>query len=146
MFTLFNLYSTCYNKDGDNMEIPTIFTVYGMLMLITAVVYLARTSKIRNQHEITKTYTTTNLQEIEQLMKEHNITYESINHLRDSRGNFTSIQATRTTKYVNRRIVNDTISIEKIPNANFCPNCGEKIDNPNNNICPYCNTNFTITK
>lgn len=128
------------------MEIPTIFTVFGMLMLITAVICLAITSKTKKQHIITKTYTTTNLQEIEQLMKEHSITYEEINHLRDSQGNFTSIQATRTTKYADGKIVNDTIEIEKIPNANFCPNCGKKIDNPNNNICPYCNTNFTITK
>lgn len=128
------------------MEIPTIFTVFGMLMLITAVIYLAITSKTKKQHIITKTYTTTNLQEIEQLMKEHSITYEEINHLRDSQGNFTSIQATRTTKYADGQIVNDKVVIEKIPNANFCPNCGEKIDNPNNNICPYCNTNFTITK
>lgn len=128
------------------MEMPTIFTVFGMLMLITAVIYLSITSKTKKQRIITKTYTTTNLQEIEQLMKEHSITYEEINHLRDSQGNFTSIQATRTTKYADGKIVNDTIAIEKIPNTNFCPNCGEKIDNPSNNICPYCNTNFTITK
>lgn len=146
MFTLFKLYSTCYNKNGDNMEISALIIVFAVLIQITAVIYLARTSKTKNQREISKTFTTTNLQEIEQLMKAHNITYESINHLIDSQGNFTSIQATRTTKYVNGRIINDTITIEKIPNTNFCPNCGRKIDNPNNNICPYCNTNFTITK
>lgn len=127
------------------MEISTFIIICGLLLQIVAVVVLAKKS-IKKEYTKTTTRTTTSLQEIEQLMKEHNITYESINHLRDPQGNFTSIQATRTTKYVNGRIANDTITIEKIPNANFCPNCGRKIDNPNNNICPYCSTNFTITK
>ena len=146
MFALFYLYLTCYNKDGDNMEMPTLITVFGVLMLITSVIYLSITSKTKNQRTITKTYTTTNLQEIEQLMKEQNITYEAINHLRDPQGNFTSIQATKTMQYVAGRLTNETITIEKIPNANFCPNCGRKVENPNTNICPYCNTDFTITK
>lgn len=130
------------------MDIPTLLIIFGIALQMFAIIILVFTKKTKqqSQQEDIKTYTTTNPQEIEQLMKAHNITYDAINHLRDPQGNFTSIQATRTLKYENGRIINDTVTIEKIPNTNFCPNCGKKIDNPNNYICPYCNTNFTITK
>ena len=113
-----------------------LFLIGIILILILIIIFLVSTKK----HNL-KIIKTTNQEEFENFMKDHNFPEEMINEFKTSPTHFTSTKTVRKVKYVNGEKISDvteTTNHTTLPQTN-CPNCGANIKT-SDDTCHYCNT------
>ena len=124
------------------LEIPGTLITIGIVFIIISVI-LTIFSKKNTNIKIVKS---NNPEELKQFMEQHNFPTEMIQNMTQNGNmtNVTTMQTTRTVKYVNGQLVSDetqSSSSNTLP-FEYCPKCGAKVKPDNNGICRYCNTPF----
>ena len=126
------------------LEIPHTLVTVGIVFIIISVILTIFTKKNTNL----KIVKSNNPEELKQFMEQHNFPTEMIQNMTQNGNmtNVTTMQTTRTVKYVNGQLVSDetqSSSSNTLP-FEYCPKCGAKVEPDNNGICRYCNTPFNV--